>query len=87
MSALGGIVDSALGAIGGGSKGTTLQDFLANFSSSEGIWAKTIDPFSTFDVSMKFYPSKPWPAPGAKEDKSWASKLGDSLVTSAKGAV
>lgn len=87
MGALGGIIDSAVGAVMGSSGGTTLQDFLANFSSSEGIWAKTIDPYSTFDVSMKLYPSKAWPEPGAKEDKSWASKLGDSLVSSAKGAV
>lgn len=61
---------------------------MANFSSSDGIWAKTIDPYSSFDLSMKFFPSAHWPDPSkAKEDKSWASKLGDSLVSSAKNAV
>jgi len=39
MGALGGIIDSAIGAAQGRS-GTTLQDFLNNFSSSEGIWIK-----------------------------------------------
>ena len=90
MGALGGIIDTAIGAAFGSQKGTSLQDFLANFSSSDGIWAKTIDPYSTFDVSMKLYPSANWPNENAtqmKTDKSWASKLGDSIVTTAKGAV
>lgn len=35
MSAIGGIIDKAVGAaMGGGSSGTTLQDFLSNFSAS-----------------------------------------------------
>ena len=61
MGAIGGIIDSAVEATTGSSHGTTLQDFLSHFSSSEGIWAKTIDPFTTFDVSIKFFPSFYWP--------------------------
>ncbi len=88
MGALGGIIDSVVGSATNSNSGTTLQDFLTKFSSSEGIWAKTIDPFATFDVSMKLYPSKNWPKPGETEKKEgWASKLGNSLLTSAKGAV
>ena len=45
---------------------------------------KTIDPYCTFDVLMKLYPG---PEPANDEDKSWLSKLGDSLVSSAKSAV
>lgn len=87
MSALGDIIDSAVGALGGGSQGTSLQDFLANFSSSEGIWAKTIDPFSSFDVSIKFYPSFYWSTQDNGKDKGILDKLGDSLMSSAKSAV
>lgn len=57
MGALGGIIDSVVDSIGGRQSGTTLQDFLANFSSSNNIWAKTIDPYASFDVSIKFFPS------------------------------
>jgi len=86
MGAIGGIIDSAVGAATGTSGGTTLQDFLQTFSSSEGIWAKTIDPFSSFDVSIKFFPSFWWKTVG-NDDKSWADKLGDSLMSSAKSSV
>ena len=54
MGALGGIINNAIDAAAKKSSGTTLQDFLSNFSSSEGIWAKQIDPLATFDVSFKF---------------------------------
>lgn len=100
MGSLGGILNSAInaatGSNSGSSSGTTLQDFLAKFSSSEGIWSKTIDPYATFDVSIKFYPSFYWPDPTEKssEEKDWLGKLGDaatnvgnSLVSSAKSAV
>ena len=86
MGAIGGIIDSAVEATTGSSHGTTLQDFLSHFSSSEGIWAKTIDPFTTFDVSIKFFPSFYWPIV-ADSGKDALEKLGDSLVSSAKGAV
>lgn len=62
MGAIGGVIDSAVGAITGKPTGTSLQDFLATFSSSEGIWAKTIDPYSSFDVSIRFYPTPPFPS-------------------------
>ena len=92
MSAIGGIIDSAVNAVVGSSgNGTSRQDFLSHFTSADGIWAKTIDPFTTFDVTMKFFPSVHWPDPSTeknkKEDKSWASNLGNTLVSSAKGAV
>lgn len=67
MGALGGIIDSAIGAATG-SSGTTLQDFMSHFSSSEGIWIKQIDPIATFDLSFKFYPSK-WQKGGS--DGAW----------------
>lgn len=76
MGALGGIINNAVDAAVGKSSGTTLQDFLSNFSSSEGIWAKQIDPLATFDVSFKFYPSD-W---SKGEDGKWYENL-------AKGAV
>lgn len=85
MGALGGIIDSAVDAIGGSSHGTTLQDFLANFSSSSGIWSKTIDPFQTFDLTMRFYPSI-WDEQQSS-NKGWADKLTDSLMSSAKSSV
>lgn len=83
MGALGGIINSAVDAISGQKSGTTLQDFLNNFSSSEGIWAKTIDPLQTFDVRIKFYPTKDI----VEEKKDWLDRVGDSLMSSAKSAV
>lgn len=83
MGALGGIIDNAVDAVTGKSSGTTLQDFLSHFSSSEGIWIKQIDPLATFDLSFKFHPSD-WKK---GEDGKWYEKLGTSLLNSAKGAV
>lgn len=85
MGALGGIINSAVDAISGQKSGTTLQDFLNNFSSSEGIWAKTIDPLQTFDVRMKFYPTWNWNSNSS--NKKWYENVGDSLMSSAKTAV
>ena len=59
MGTLGNIVGNAIDAGFGKSRGTTLQDFLSHFSSSEGKWINTIDPFSTFDVKIRFYPPMP----------------------------
>ena len=88
MSAIGNVIGSAVDAATGSSSGTTLQDFLSQFSSSDGIWAKTIDPFATFDVSFKFYPSY-W-LKTTNKDKDWKQKLNEtgeaianSLVNSA----
>lgn len=83
MGALGGIIDSAVDAGLGRQSGTTLQDFLNNFSSSEGIWVKTIDPLQTFDVRIKFYPTKD----ADEKKKDWLDRVGDSLMSSAKSAV
>ena len=83
MGALGGVINSVVGAASGSSNGTSLQDFLANFSSSDGALVKQIDPFQTFDVKFKFYPSD-W-----KDDdkKSVLDKLGGAITSAAKSAV
>lgn len=101
MSSLGGILNSVVSpiteAVTGSSSGTSLQDFLSKFSSSDGVWAKTLDPFATFDVSIKFHPSFYEPDPkenSSDQNKDWKSKLGDAwestknnALNSAKGAV
>ena len=74
MSAIGNVIGKAIDSATGRSSGTTLQDFLSQFSSSDGIWAKTIDPYATFDVSMKFYPTN-----GADSgEKGWLDTLSDA---------
>lgn len=82
MGALGNIINGAVSAAAGRSSGTNLQDFLAHFSSSEGIWVKQIDPLATFDVSIKFYPRI-----ADEVKKGWLENLGDNLLGAAKGAV
>lgn len=82
MSAIGGIVNSAVNAVTGGSSGTTLQDFLSQFSSSDGVWAKTIDPYASFDVSIKFYPT----VYHEEEDKGWLGSLESSAKSMVKNA-
>lgn len=84
MGALGDIINDAVDAATGKSSGTTLQDFLSHFSSSEGIWIKQIDPLATFDLTFKLYPTI---EAESKGDKKWYEALGDSLVSSAKSAV
>lgn len=55
---------------------------MSKFSSSDGKWVDTIDPFATFDLTMKLYP-----APKPKDDdRSMLEKLGDTLVSAAKSA-
>jgi hypothetical protein len=56
MGAIGNVIGKAIDTVSGNTPGTTLQDFLSHFSSSDGKWINTIDPFSTFDVKIKFYP-------------------------------
>lgn len=85
MGALGDIINDAVDAATGKSSGTTLQDFLSHFSSSEGIWIKQIDPLATFDLTFKLYPTIEAETKGSK--KEWYEALGDSLVSSAKSAV
>lgn len=84
MSALGSVIGNAVGAVAGNSGGTTLQDFLSRFGSAEGKWINMLDPLNTFDLTFQFYPA---PSPKKKKDKSLLSKLGSSLVGSAKSAV
>lgn len=84
MSALGNVINNAVGAVTGTSGGTTLQDFLSRFGSAEGKWINTLDPLNTFDLNFKFYPA---PTPKKQKDKSLLQKLGSSLVGSAKSAV
>lgn len=83
VNALGGMVGSAVGAALGMQSGTSLQDFLSHFSSSDGVWAKTIDPYASFDVTMKFYPTVSY----EEDEGDWKKRLGASLESSAKSAV
>lgn len=86
MSAIGNVIGKAVDAATGSQSGTSLQDFLSQFSSAEGIWAKTIDPYSSFDVSIKFYPNA---EKVDTTDNSWKKKLSNaanSLVESAQDA-
>ena len=85
MGALGNIITGAVDAATGSSSGTSLQDFLSHFSSSEGSWVKQIDPLATFDVTMTFYPDPQLEQPPEKKD--WLQNLGDNLLGAAKGAV
>jgi hypothetical protein len=90
MGTLGNIVGNAIDAGFGKSRGTSLQDFLSHFSSSEGKWVNTIDPFSTFDVKIRFYPPMPTEPVKKDADKELLNRLedvGNSLVSSAKSAV
>lgn len=93
MGALANIIGNAVDAGFGKSKGTNLQDFLSHFSSSEGKWVNVIDPFSTFDVRIRFYPPMPTePVKPEKKDlldklEDAAKAVGNSLVSSAKSAV
>lgn len=83
MSTIGNVIDGALGSMMGSGSGTSLQDFLSKFSSADGKWVDTIDPFATFDLTMKLYPAPPV----KKEKKGMLDKIGDSLVSAAKNAV
>lgn len=56
MSAIGSVIDRAVGSITG-NNGTSLNDFLSKFSSSDGKWVDTIDPFASFELTMKLYPA------------------------------
>lgn len=83
MSAIGNVIEGAVGSAFGLNSGTNLKDFLSKFSSADGKWVDALDPFATFELTMKLYP-----APEAKEDKrGMLEKLGDSLMSSAKSAV
>jgi len=54
MGSLANIVDTAFG---GNESRSSLQDFLSRFSSSSGNYANIIDPYSQFNLKMKFYPT------------------------------
>ena len=78
------LVDAAMGK---DHSGTTLQDFLAKFNSPEGKFVDSIDPKSTFDVYIKFYPTL---EPTEEKKKSYNS-IGNSVTralgTAATGAL
>jgi len=83
MGSLGSIIGDAVGAALGSSSGTSLEDFLSHFGSAQGKWVTEIDPLNTFDVTIKFYPTQE----PKEEKKSTLSKIGSSLLGSAKSAV
>ena len=68
-------------AIGKDHSGTTLQDFLAKFNSPEGKFVDSIDPKSTFDVYVKFYPTL------ESEKQSTGAAVINALGTAATGAL
>lgn len=72
------LVDAAMGKE---HSGTTLQDFLAKFNSPEGKFVDSIDPKSTFDVYMKFYPTL------ESEKMSTGAAVVNALGTAATGAL
>lgn len=84
MGALANVINGVVDAATGSKSGTSLEDFLTHFSSSEAKWINTIDPYNTFDVSLTFYPQA---QPQQKEKESTLSKIGSSLIGSAKSAV
>lgn len=85
MGALGEIIDNTVGNAFNSNSGTNLQNFLSHFSSSEGLWAKQIDPLATFDLTMAFLPL---PADEESSNNSFSfKKLGNSLVNSAESAL
>ena len=81
MSAIGNVIEGAIGSAFGANSGTSLQDFLTKFSSADGKWVDTLDPFSSFELTMKFYPDPP------KDHRSKKKGILDKLEASAKGAV
>lgn len=83
MGSLGQIINKTVDAATGSKSGTTLEDFLSHFSSAEAKWVNEIDPLTTFDVIIKFYPT----LEPKKEKQSTLSKIGGSLLSSAKSAV
>lgn len=76
---IGNMVDAALGT----SSGTNLNSFLTKFYSSEGKFVDTLDPKSTFDVSIKFYPT--FETTGSSGE--WYEKLGNAALNVAKSSV
>ena len=86
MAGLAGIIsDAANAALGtSNSQQTTIHDFLAKFSDSSGKYGNQLNPLNTFEVSFKFYPTKASEA--TSKNKSWLTKMTDSLTSSAISA-
>ena len=74
-------------AIGKDHSGTTLQDFLAKFNSPEGKFVESIDPKSTFDVYIKFYPTLEPTEEKKKNYNSIGNSVTRALGTAATGAL
>lgn len=72
-------------AIGNNSKGTDINTFLSKFYSSEGNFVNQLDPRSTFEITMEFFPHiEP---KNNSNDSAWYSRLGNAATTFAKSAV
>ena len=79
MAGLTGIVGNAVNAVKGSSGGSTsLQTFLDKFSGTAGRYVDTIDPLGLFEVRFVFQPGE------TPKDSGWLSRLGGSLLNSAK---
>lgn len=57
MGFLGSAINTAVDAALGTKSGTTLETFLSKYNSSAGKFVDTLDPLTTFDVNIKFYPT------------------------------
>lgn len=84
MGALGNSLGDIANAALGQSSGTNLQSFLSKFYSSAGNFVDTLDPKTTFDVNIKFYPNEF--SNGSDDGFSW-SKVGNAALGAAKQAV
>lgn len=83
MGALGGFVGDVVNSItGNNSSGTTLEDFLSKFGSSEGKYVNTITPLATFEISFAFEPTS-----GTASDTGIAAKLGTAITGMASNAL
>ena len=67
--------------------GTTLEDFLSKFNSPEGKFVDTIDPKTTFDVYVKFYPTFSALELPKQGKMTVSKKVFNALGTAATGAL
>ena len=57
MGGIGSVIEGAVGSLVGSNSGTSLKDFLSKFSSSDSKLINMIDPYASFDLTMKLYPA------------------------------
>jgi hypothetical protein len=82
MGALAGIVSDVIDNVTGQNRGTSLDDFLSKFGSSEGKHVNTIDPLATFEVSFAFEPTS-----GSTKDTGILAVLGSAATNIVKNSL